>query len=69
MIFEVHSLDSGGPEARRQVLRLRAVRWSADAAYRRAFETLTITMLLTVCAEGGALTDLVHDLVLVRPNV
>ena len=69
MIFEVHSLDSGGPEARRQVLRLRAVRWSADAAYRRAFETLTITMLLAVCAEGGALTDLVHDLVLVRPNV
>ena len=69
MIFEVHSLDSGGPEARRQVLRLRAVRWSADAAYRRAFETLTITMLLAVCAEGGALTDLAHDLVLVRPNV
>ena len=69
MSVEVHSLDSGGPEARRQVLRLRAVRWSADAAYRRAFETLTITMLLAVCAEGGALTDLAHDLVLVRPNV
>ena len=69
MSVEVHSLDSGGPEARRQVLRLRAAQWSADAAHRRAFETLTITMLSAVCAEGAALTDLAHDLVLVRPNV
>ena len=69
MSVEVHSLDSGGPEARRQVLRLRAVRWSADAAHRRACETLTNTMPSAVCVEGVALTDLAHALGLVRPNV
>ena len=57
------------PGASRQVLRLRAVRWSADAAHRRACETLTNTMPSAVCVEGAALTDLAHALVLVRPNV
>ena len=47
----------------------RLAEWRPDAAHRRACAALTNAMPSAVCAPDATLTDLVHDLVLVRPNV
>ena len=68
--FEVHCLDSGGPEARRPVLRLRVARWSgAPMPTVAELAAVTGTMPLAVQVGDAALMGLAHDLVLVRPNV
>ena len=47
----------------------RLAEWRPDAAHRRACAALTNTMPSAVRAPDATLTDLAHDLVLVRPNV